>query len=304
MYEIVIAINVGIFALLALSVNIITGYIGQPTLGHAAFFGIGAYASAILTGKYGVPFLLSLPLSGVIAGFIGALLGFASLRVRDDFLAITTIGTNFVVVAIFQYIPFFGASLGLAVPPAYIFGMKITYLGYLFLIISLIVLTVLFLRKLERSWFGLAMGGIRNNEVAAESIGVDIKKYKVIAFVLGTTIAGIAGCVYAHYMTFISSVDFAFVTSITILSMAMVGGSGTIRGPIIGAIILGLAPEVLRFIMNYRMLIYGALLVFTMRFQPEGLLGERSFLWTNITKLFKKIYSKKEMESGIEDGNS
>jgi len=304
MYEIVIAINVSIFALLALSVNIITGYIGQPTLGHAAFFGIGAYSSAILTGKYGVPFLLSLPLSGVIAGFIGALLGLASLRVRDDFLAITTIGTNFVVVAIFQYIPFFGASLGLAVPPAYIFGIKVTYTGYLFLIIFLIILTVLFLRKLERSWFGLAMGGIRNNEVAAESIGVDIKKYKVIAFVLGTTIAGIAGCVYAHYMTFISSVDFAFVTSITILSMAMVGGSGTIRGPIIGAIILGLAPEVLRFIMNYRMLIYGALLVFTMRFQPEGLLGERSFLWTNITKLFKKIHSKKEMESGIEDGNS
>ncbi|HDP37167.1 MAG TPA: branched-chain amino acid ABC transporter permease [Candidatus Atribacteria bacterium] len=304
MYEIVIAINVGIFVLLALSVNIITGYIGQPTLGHGAFFGIGAYASAILTGKYGVPFLLSLPLSGVIAGFIGALLGFASLRVRDDFLAITTIGTNFVVVAIFQYIPFFGASLGLAVPPAYIFGIKVTYMGYLFLIIFLIILTVFFFRKIERSWFGLAMGGIRNNEVAAESIGVDIKKYKVIAFVLGTTIAGIAGCVYAHYMTFISSVDFAFVTSITILSMAMVGGSGTIRGPIMGAIILGLAPEVLRFIMNYRMLIYGALLVFTMRFQSEGLLGERSFLWTNITKLFKKIHSKKEMESGIEDGNS
>lgn len=304
MYEIVIAINVGIFALLALSVNIIIGYIGQPTLGHAAFFGIGAYVSAILTGKYGVPFLVSLPLSGLIAGFIGTLLGLVSLRVRDDFLAITTIGTNFVVVAIFQYIPFFGASLGLAVPPAYIFGMKITYLGYLFLIISLIVLTVLFLRKLERSWFGLAMGGIRNNEVAAESIGIDIKKFKVVAFILGTAIAGIAGCVYAHYMTFISSVDFAFVTSITILSMAMVGGSGTIRGPIMGAIILGLAPEVLRFIMNYRMLIYGALLVFTMRFQPEGLLGEKSFLWTNIIKLFKKKYSKKEMESGIEDGNS
>jgi len=304
MYEIVVAINIGIFALLALSVNIIIGYIGQPTLGHAAFFGIGAYSSAILTGKYGLPFLLSLPLSGLIAGFIGSLLGLISLRVRDDFLAITTIGTNFVVVAIFQYIPFLGASLGLAVPPAYIFGIKVTYIGYLFLIIFLIILTCLFFRKLERSWFGLAMGGIRNNEVAAESIGIDIKKYKVIAFILGTAIAGIAGCIYAHYMTFISSVDFAFVTSITILSMAMVGGSGTIRGPIMGAIILGLAPEVFRFVMDYRMLIYGALLVFTMRFQPEGLLGERSFLWTNITKLFKKIYSKKEMESGIEDGNS
>lgn len=299
MYEVVVAINIGIFTMLALSVNIITGYIGQPTLGHAAFFGIGAYTSAILTGKYGVPFLLSLPLSGLIAGFIGALLGLASLRVRDDFLAITTIGTNFVVVAIFQYIPFFGASLGLSVPPAYIFGMKITYLGYLFLVIFLIISIILFLRKLEKSWFGLAMGGIRNNEGAAESIGIDIKKFKVVAFILGTAIAGIAGCVYAHYMTFISSVDFAFVTSITILSMAMVGGSGTIRGPIMGAIVLGLAPEVFRFAMNYRMLIYGALLVFTMRFQPEGLLGERSFLWTNINKLFKKTYSKKEIESGM-----
>lgn len=299
MYEVVVAINIGIFTILALSVNIITGYIGQPTLGHAAFFGIGAYASAILTGRYGVPFLLSLPLSGLIAGFIGALLGLASLRVRDDFLAITTIGTNFVVVAIFQYIPFFGASLGMTVPSAYIFGMKITYLGYLFLVIFLIISIILFLRKLEKSWFGLAMGGIRNNEGAAESVGIDIKKFKVIAFILGTAIAGIAGCVYAHYMTFISSVDFAFVTSITILSMAMVGGSGTIRGPIMGAIVLGLAPEVFRFAMNYRMLIYGALLVFTMRFQPEGLLGERSFLWTNINKLFKKIYSKKEIESGM-----
>ncbi|MBE3113901.1 MAG: branched-chain amino acid ABC transporter permease [Actinobacteria bacterium] len=299
MYEVVVAVNIGIFTILALSVNIITGYIGQPTLGHAAFFGIGAYASAILTGKYGVPFLLSLPLSGLIAGFIGVLLGLASLRVRDDFLAITTIGTNFVVVAIFQYVPFFGASFGLSVPPAYIFGMKITYLGYLFLTIFLIILIIFFLRKLEKSWFGLAMGGIRNNEEAAGSIGIDIKKFKVVAFILGTAIAGIAGCIYAHYMTFISSVDFAFLTSITILSMAMVGGSGTIRGPIIGAIFLGLAPEVFRFAMDYRMLIYGALLVFTMRFQPEGLLGERSFLWTNIKKLFKKTYSKKEIESGM-----
>ncbi|MEA2021279.1 MAG: branched-chain amino acid ABC transporter permease [Candidatus Caldatribacteriota bacterium] len=296
MYEVVVAINIGIFIILALSINIIIGYIGQPTLGHAAFFGIGAYASAILTGKYGIPFILSLPLSGVIAGFIGALLGLASLRVRDDFLAITTIGTNFVVVAIFQYVPFFGASLGMAVPSAYFFGIKINYSGYLTVVIVLIILIVIFLRKLESSWFGMAMGGIRNNEVAAESIGIDIKKFKVIAFVLGTGIAGIAGCVYAHYMTFISSVDFAFVTSITILSMAMVGGSGTIRGPIIGAMILGLTPEVFRFAMNYRMLIYGALLIFTMRFQPEGLMGEKSVLWTNLKKLFKRNNFKKKQK--------
>ncbi|MBN2394911.1 MAG: branched-chain amino acid ABC transporter permease [Candidatus Atribacteria bacterium] len=304
MYEVVVAINVGIFIILALSVNIITGYIGQPTLGHAAFFGIGAYASAILTGRYGVPFLLALPLSSLISGFIGTLLGLASLRVRDDFLAITTIGINFVVVAIFQYVPYFGASFGLSVCPAYIFGIKMNYIGYLYLTIFLILLIIFFLKKLERSWFGLAMGGIRNDEGAAASIGIDIKKYKIIAFILGTAIAGIAGCIYAHYMTFISSVDFAFLTSITILSMAMVGGSGTIRGPIIGAIFLGLAPEVFRFAMEYRMLIYGALLVFTMRFQPEGLLGERSYLWMAIKKLFGETKAVKEIESGAKDGNT
>ena len=278
MYEQVVAINIGIYMLLAMSLNIITGYAGQPTLGHAAFFGIGAYTSALLTAKAGWPFLLALPAAGIMAGLVGVLLGLFSVRIREDFLAVTTIGINFVVVAIFQYVELFGASLGLAVPKAQILGYKLDNLGILVLLIVLNVLVFAFCRHLPRSWLGLALGGVRNDEEATASLGYDTDAYKVFAFTIGTFIAGISGSVYAHFMGFISSSDFAFPVSVGILSMAVLGGLGTVSGPLLGALILGLAPETFRFISEYRMLVYGGLLVVMMRFQPQGLLGEGSIL--------------------------
>jgi len=286
MYEVVVAINIGIFILLSLSLNIVTGYAGQPNIGHAAFFGIGAYTSAILTSKIGFNFLISLFLSGIIAGIVGMILGMISIRVREDFLAITTIGINFVVVAIFRYSPFFGGSFGMAVPTPTVFGIEFNNYTYLSLIYLFIVLIILFLRKIENSWFGMALGGIRNNEEAAESIGINVKKFKIVAFTISTFIAGITGCIYAHYMSFISSDDFGFLTSITILSMTVIGGLGTIQGPIIGAFILGIIPEIFRFVADYRMLLYGGLLVLMMRFQPHGLFGKESFLLNKLVNLF------------------
>lgn len=285
MYEIVVSINVGIFVLLALSLNIITGYAGQPSLGHAAFFGIGAYTAAVITGKMGMSFWIALPVAAVIAGFIGVFLGFASLRVKEDFLAITTIGINFVMVAIFQYSNYLGASFGMSVSRPLLMGKEMSNFQLLILIVLLIALVCLFSRRIEKSWIGLALGGIRNNEEAASSVGIDVNRFKIIAFTIGTAIAGLTGAIYAHYMNFIYSSDFAFLTSITILSMLVVGGMGTIRGPIVGAIILGVAPELFRFISDYRMLVYGAILVLMMRFQPQGLLGDGSFIWTRIKKL-------------------
>lgn len=287
MYELVVSINIGIFVLLALSLNIITGYAGQPTLGHAAFFGIGAYTAAIMTSKLGLNFWLTLPAAGVMAGLIGGLLGLVSLRVRNDFLAVTTIGVNFVAVAIFQYTPYLGASYGMAVTK------PMSNFAFLGLVVVLIMLTCLLCRLIQDSWLGLALGGVRNNEEAAASIGIDVNKFKVIAFVIGTAIAGVTGAVYAHYMTFIYSSDFAFITSISILSMVVVGGMGTIRGAFVGAIILGLIPEAFRFISDYRMLLYGGLLVLMMRFQSEGLLGEGSFLWSRLTLLAERIKSSR-----------
>lgn len=288
MYAIVVATNIGIFVLLALSLNIIAGYAGQSSIGHAAFFGIGAYTSAVLTSTLGVNFWLSLPIAFVITGLIGALLGLASMRVREDFLAITTIGINFVVVAIFQYAPVFGASLGMSVSRPSIFGMKMDNLMFLILVGLLIIAMIFFMRVIERSWFGLALASIRNDEAAASSLGVNILKFKVLAFAVGTAVAGLAGGVYAHYMTFIYSSDFAFLVSISILSMVVIGGIGTIRGPIVGAIILGLAPELFRFISDYRMIVYGGLLVVMMLFQPQGIVGKGSFLADKFDALFGK----------------
>jgi branched-chain amino acid transport system permease protein len=288
MYAIVVATNVGIFVLLALSLNIIAGYAGQSSIGHAAFFGIGAYTSAVLTSTVGINFWLSLPIAFVVTGLIGALLGLASMRVKEDFLAITTIGINFVVVAIFQYAPIFGASLGMSVSKPSLFGVKMDNLMFLILVGALIVAMVIFMRIIEKSWFGLALASIRNDEAAASSLGVNIVKFKVLAFAVGTAVAGLAGGVYAHYMTFIYSSDFAFLVSISILSMVVIGGIGTIRGPIVGAIILGIAPELFRFISDYRMIVYGGLLVLMMLFQPQGIVGNGSFLANKFEALFGK----------------
>lgn len=301
MYLTVVAVNVGIFILLALSLNIITGYAGQSALGHAAFFGIGAYTSAIMTSSIGINFWISLPIAFIVTGIVGALLGLISIRMKDDFLAITTIGINFVVVAIFQYSPIFGASLGMSVKKPSLFGMKMNAPAYLVLIVIMIVLTCLLISKMNKSWFGLALSCIRNDEIAASSFGIDVSKYKVLTFVLGTALAGMTGAVYAHFMTFIYSSDFAFIVSISILSMVVVGGIGTIRGPIFGAILLGVAPEVFRFLADYRMIVYGGLLVLMMRFQPQGLLGNDSIIMRKISKIYPDQLGKKGGE--IDGGN-
>ncbi|MDW7660511.1 MAG: branched-chain amino acid ABC transporter permease [Bacillota bacterium] len=296
MYLTVVSVNIGIFILLALSLNIISGYAGQPSLGHAAFFGIGAYTSAILTTNYGMSFWLSIPFAFLAAGIMGGLLGLISIRMRDDFLAITTIGINFVIVAVFQYSEFFGGSLGMSLKRPHFFGMRVTATGYLALVALMILGTILLILKMKRSWFGLALSSIRNDETAAASFGIDVNRYKVLAFTIGTAIAGMTGAVYAHHMTFIYSSDFAFIVSISILSMVVIGGIGTIRGPIFGAILLGAAPELFRFFADYRMIVYGGLLVFMMRFQSQGFLGYDSILIRFFKKLFPGNLKKKEGE--------
>jgi len=296
MYAIVVMINIGIFVLLALSLNIITGYAGQPNIGQGAFFGIGAYSAAILTGKFGIYFWFAMPFAAIITGFIGLFLGLISIRIKEDFLAIVTIALNFIVAAVFQNVEFFGAAMGLAVPTPYWFGSPLSYRGYLYLVIVLIILVVIFSKLIEKSWIGLALGAIRNNEMAADSLGIDTKKFKILAFVLGTAIAGLTGAVYAHYMTFIMASDFNFITSVTILSMVILGGNNTIRGPIVGAIILGLIPELFRFISDYRLLVYATILILMIRFQPSGLLGDDSFVWTRLKGLKTRFMEKRRAQ--------
>lgn len=295
-YITTVAVNIAVFSLLALSLNIIIGYAGQSMMGHAAFFGIGAYTAAIMTNA-GVNFWLTLPAAMLVTGAMGAILGVISLRLRDDFLAITTIGINFVMVALFQNMKFFGGSLGMAVKTPYFFGHKMTSTHFLVLLIILILLVCMLISKMNNSWFGLALASLRGDEGAALSFGVNISHYKVLAFILGTAIAGLTGGIYAHRMTFIFSSNFAFVISISIISMVVVGGVGTIRGPLVGAILLGAAPELLRFAADYRMILYGGVIVLMMRFQPQGLLGEDSFLLRKYNQFINPMLKRKGGES-------
>jgi len=288
-YVITILITIAIYAILAHSLNIITGHAGQISLGHAAFFGIGAYTSALLYGEAGLPFWVSVPFAAIIAGFIGALLGIPCLRVRDDFLAITTMGINFVVEAVFLYIPFFGGAMGIGGInlPGW-FGREMTKPEYFVLILAVLALLLLLDRKLGRSWIGLAWASIREDEQAAEAMGVDVVRFKVLAFILGSSIAGLAGGFYAHFLTFIMPQNFGFPMSIVILSMVVFGGIGTRWGPLVGAVILGVLPEISRPVMEYRTFLYGLLLMLMMRFQPEGLLGFDSVLMRGVRRILPR----------------
>lgn len=287
-YLITILITITIYAMLAHSLNIITGRAGQISLGHSAFFGIGAYTSALFYTRTGLSFWISVPLGTIVAGMVGALLGIPCLRVRDDFLAITTMGIVFVVEAVFLYLPFFGGAMGIGgIDLPKWMGREMTKPEYFVLILIILILLLLLDRRLERSWLGLAWSSIREDEVAAGTMGVDIVRFKVIAFILGSAIAGLAGGFYAHFLTFIMPQNFGFGQSIVILCMVVFGGIGTRWGPILGAIILGILPEISRPIMEYRTFLYGLLLVAMMRFQPGGLLGEESVL----PRVFRRIGS-------------
>lgn len=288
-YVITIGTFIIIQAIAVCGLNVIVGYAGQISLGHAAFFGIGAYAAALFTTKAGLSFWTALPLVIAVSGFIGLLLGLPSIRVREDFLAITTIGINFIVEAIFRYVPFFGGALGIGgIPRIVFFGIRLKGIPFFLLCLGFFILVLLICWWLTRSWASLACFAIREEESAASTMGISPVRFKLLAFVLGTSMAGLAGSLYAHYMQFINAGDFSFPVSVGFLSMLVLGGMGTLWGPLIGTIILGVLPEIFRPLVDYRMLFYTLLLLLMIRFQPGGLLGEESVMRRVMAPLFKK----------------
>lgn len=268
-YEISLATVVCINIILAVSLNLITGFCGQISLGHAAFYGIGAYTAALLA-QAGLPGPLSLLASAVAAGIVGTVVGLASLRVRDDFLAITTMGVGFLFLGIVrQQESLLGGELGLSSIPS--FGLDKS--GFFLVTLFFAVLVTLFSFYLKRSWMGFAFEAVADDEDTARMVSIDVPSYKLAAFALGTAWAGLAGGLYAYFTRFIVPDDFGFITSITILSMVAVGGIGSTYGVLVGAALLTLMPEFFRFLSDYKLLMYGVLLFVVMRFVPDGLAG-------------------------------
>lgn len=268
LYEISLATVVGINIILAVGLNLITGYCGQISLGHAAFYGIGAYATALLA-KAGFPVYLTLGAGFVLAGLTGAVIGLTSLRVREDFLAIVTMGVAFLFVGIVRQQEILGGEMGISAIPSPGMG-KLAYLG---LVLLFALAAIVFSWHVKRSWMGYAFDAVADDENTARVLGLDVKAYKITAFAMGTAMAGLAGGLYAYYTRFIIPETFGFIQSVTILSMVAVGGIGSIFGVVAATVFLSLMPEMFRFINDYKLLLYGVLLFSVMRFAPEGLAG-------------------------------
>lgn len=276
-FILVIAVTIVIFATLTVALNLVVGYAGQPNLAQSAFFGIGAYFAAVMSTRYHLTFWWTIPIALGVSGTAGFVLGAISLRLREDFLAITTIGLNFVVVAVFQYVPFFGGAVGIyAIPLPAIGAHTFGNVDFLVAGVAMLAFTVGTSAWLERSWIGGCLVAIRDDENAASSVGIPVATYKVIAFTLSAALAGMAGSLYAPFMSAVTPTTFGFTESVVILAMLIFGGVGKIRGALLGALILGALPEVFRFISNFRLLTFGAILLLMLRFQPQGLAGDES----------------------------
>jgi branched-chain amino acid transport system permease protein len=278
-YTMQILVNIGIGIILALGLNIIVGLTGQLSLGHAAFMSVGAFSGALLTIKTGMPFYMTIMLSGLITATVAAAIGWPILRLTGDYLAICTLGFAEIVKVVFLNLEITNKALGLTVPtPNTTISMPV-------IVLIVVILVIIASAFIDNSRFGRALKAIRDDEIAAESMGINIARYKVQSFAVSAFMAGIGGCLYAHFLGYINPSDFGFLKSIDMLSMIVLGGLGSIPGAVFGASLLSAAPEFLRFMSQYRMLVYGALLVFLMVFRPNGLLGGVDFAALVLRKL-------------------
>lgn len=266
-----IFVIMGINIILAMSLNLVTGFTGQLHLGHAGFMAIGAYTAGLLAAKAGVGFTAAVLAAGLVAAVFGVIVGLPTLRLRGDYLAIATLGFGEIVRITILNLEITGGPFGLRGIP------RLTNLP---IVIIAVVITYVILYSLVRSRVGRALIAIREDEVAAEVMGIETTRFKVTAFALAAFFAGIAGGLFAFWFRFLSPGSFGFMLSIEMLSMVVLGGLGNLLGSVLGAGFITYLPEMLRTsapaIAQHRMVFYGALLVIAMILRPNGILGTSS----------------------------
>jgi branched-chain amino acid transport system permease protein len=294
---------IGINIVLAVSLNLVNGFTGQFSIGHAGFMAVGAYASAMFTLKLGQPLaaswhflpapvaeglvlLMALVAGGLLAAVAGWIVGLPSLRLRGDYLAIVTLGFGEIIRVLILNIDAIGAARGLPGIPQY---------STFFWVFGCAVLVIVVARRVATSTHGRALFAIRDDEVAAEALGVDTTRYKVIAFVLGAFFAGVAGGLFAHFLSYLNPSSFTFLKSIEVIAMVVLGGMGSISGSVLAAIILTLLPEVLRSVKELRMVIYSLMLIVLMITRPQGLLGTHEL---DISGWFNKLFGRRPAPKG------
>ncbi|MCK4297013.1 MAG: branched-chain amino acid ABC transporter permease [Candidatus Marinimicrobia bacterium] len=286
-YILHILIISGIYVILTLSLNLIVGFTGQPSMGHAAFSCIGAYTSSLLALNMGLSPWIGLLVGACVAALSGILIGYPSVRLKGDYLALTTFGLGVIVYSIAKnWVSLTRGPMGLpGIPGFSLFGFQLSEIwSYLLLVLVFVMITIFVIRRVVNSPFGRILRSIREDEIASEVLGKNISKYKLLVFIIGAFFAGIAGSLYAHYITFIDPSSFTVMESVTILLMVIFGGMGSISGSVVGAVILVVFPELLRFVgmpssiaAPMRQMIYGLLLIVLMLKKPQGIMGKYRF---------------------------
>lgn len=285
-YQTNIMITALMYVVLGLGLNIVVGLAGLLDLGYVAFYAVGAYSYALLNHHFGVGFWTALPIGALLGTIFGILLGFPVLRLRGDYLAIVTLGFGEIIRLILEnWNEFSKGPSGISnIPRPGFFGLEMSLdaaIGYLYyLMIGLVLFTIFVVNRLQNSRIGRAWLALREDEIACQAMGIDKTRTKLTAFALGATWAGMVGVVFAAKTTFINPASFTFLESALILCIVVLGGMGSIVGVMLAAFILILLPEYLRAFADYRMLVFGAVLVLMMVFRPQGLMGGRRLTYT------------------------
>jgi branched-chain amino acid transport system permease protein len=296
LYWVSLMILIGVYIIVALGLNLLTGYTGQVSLGHAAFFAVGAYTSAVLTGTFGISFWLALPISGIVTGIVGIVIGLPALRLRGLYLAIATMGFGFIIEeVIIQWESLTNGVNGLQVIRPKLGTIDFTSdVCYYYLVFGVCFIMILILKNILRTPTGRAFIAIRDSEVAAESMGINLAMYKTAAFCISAFYTGIAGSLFAHFMFFIGPENFNLLVSISFLVMILVGGVASVHGAVFGAIFITLLPELISLTKDYlpdviagkaglQAALFGLILILFIRFEPLGLYGR----WMKIKFYFE-----------------
>ena len=296
-YHVNIMVSALIFVVLGLGLNITVGLAGLLDLGYIAFFAVGAYTYALLARNFDLGFWTCLPLGGVMAMFFGIVLGFPILRLRGDYLAIVTLGFGSITKIVLENSDtLFGGAAGIAgIPRPDLFGLALDgrekSLYSYYIVLGLVALTIFVTNRLKNSRIGWAWMALREDEIACVAMGVDMARTKLSAYALGAFWAGLVGVIFAAHNNFINPDSFTFMDSAMILSMVVLGGMGSILGVIIAALALKLLPEYLRAVAEYRMLVFGAVMVLMMIFRPQGLISN-----------LRRKYERAPLDGGADHG--
>lgn len=274
-YGYYILASVMIYAMVALSLNVLIGMGGQISIGHAGFWALGAYGSALAVTKLGLPFLAGVLAGGIIAGVFGALVALPALRVQGHYLAIATLGfALFVQQLLFEWEWLTGGREGLFVPRPALFGFELdSDLSYYYLLFAIFLLLAWLVGNFSKSHTGRSLMALRMSTVAAECCGIPRPKHIIIAFATSAFFTGISGALYGHLLGHLSTETFSLAASLSFLSMAVIGGLHSRAGALLGGIYLALAPELLRAFKDAQMVIYGVLLILCVQFLPGGLIS-------------------------------